>query len=47
MKSSDDSPSKDSATPRPIEGDLWVKEAKQLSPKSKVVTLQYFESFAP
>ena len=31
----------------PANLDLWVKEAKQLSPKSKVVTLKYFESFAP
>jgi len=31
----------------PANLDLWVKEARQLSPKSKVVTLKYFESFAP
>lgn len=31
----------------PANLDLWVKEAKQLSPRSKVVTLKYFESFAP
>jgi L-ascorbate metabolism protein UlaG (beta-lactamase superfamily) len=31
----------------PANLDLWVKEAKQLSPKSKIVTLKYFESFAP
>ena len=27
--------------------DLWVKDVKRLSPKSRVVTLGYFESFAP
>ncbi len=27
--------------------DLWVKEAKQISPSSKVVILKFFESFAP
>ena len=27
--------------------DLWVKEVKKLSPKSQVVTMKYFESFAP
>lgn len=26
--------------------DLWVKEVKQLSPKSKIVVLKYFESYA-
>jgi L-ascorbate metabolism protein UlaG (beta-lactamase superfamily) len=31
----------------PANVDLWVKEVKTLSPKSKVVTLKYFESFAP
>jgi L-ascorbate metabolism protein UlaG (beta-lactamase superfamily) len=31
----------------PANLDLWVKEAKKLSPKSRVVTLKYFESFAP
>jgi len=27
--------------------DLAVKEIKQVSPKSKVVMLKFFESFAP
>jgi hypothetical protein len=27
--------------------DLWVKEAKQLSPKSKVVVRKFFDSYAP
>ena len=27
--------------------DLWVKEAKRVSPKSKVVVLKFFESYAP
>lgn len=27
--------------------DLWVKETRQVSPKSKVVVLKFFESFAP
>jgi len=27
--------------------DLWVKEAKTQSPKTKIVTMKYFESFAP
>jgi L-ascorbate metabolism protein UlaG (beta-lactamase superfamily) len=31
----------------PANLDLWVKEVKQLSPKSRVVTMKYFESFAP
>lgn len=26
--------------------DLWVKEARQVSPKSKVVVLKFFESYA-
>jgi L-ascorbate metabolism protein UlaG (beta-lactamase superfamily) len=31
----------------PANLDLWVKDVKQLSPKSQVVTMKYFESFAP
>ena len=31
----------------PANLDLWVKEVKQISPKSKVVAMKYFESFAP
>lgn len=31
----------------PANLDLWVKEAKQLSPKSQIVVLKFFESFAP
>src|SRR5436309_1272642 len=31
----------------PANLDLWVKEVKQLSPKSQIVTMKYFESFAP
>ena len=31
----------------PANHDLWVKEVKTLSPKSRIVTLNYFESFAP
>jgi len=31
----------------PANLDLWVKEAKQISPKSRVVVLKFFESFAP
>ncbi len=31
----------------PANLDLWVKEVKQVSPKSRVVTMKYFESFAP
>lgn len=31
----------------PANLDLWVKEVKQLSPRSRVVTMKYFESFAP
>ena len=31
----------------PANMDLAVKEIKQVSPKSKVVMLKYFESFAP
>lgn len=31
----------------PANLDLWVKEAKQLSPKSRIVVLKFFESFAP
>jgi L-ascorbate metabolism protein UlaG (beta-lactamase superfamily) len=31
----------------PASLDLWVKEAKQLSPKSRIVVLKFFESFAP
>jgi len=27
--------------------DVWVKQVKQLSPKSKVVTMRYFDSFTP
>ena len=27
--------------------DLWVKEAKTQSPKTRIVTMKYFESFAP
>lgn len=30
----------------PANLDLWVKEVQKLSPKSKVVTMKYFESFA-
>jgi L-ascorbate metabolism protein UlaG (beta-lactamase superfamily) len=31
----------------PANLDLWVKEAKQISPKSKIVVLKFFESYAP
>jgi L-ascorbate metabolism protein UlaG (beta-lactamase superfamily) len=31
----------------PANLDLWVKEVKQISPKSRVVAMKYFESFAP
>jgi L-ascorbate metabolism protein UlaG (beta-lactamase superfamily) len=31
----------------PANLDVWVKEVQKVSPKSKVVTLKYFESFAP
>jgi L-ascorbate metabolism protein UlaG (beta-lactamase superfamily) len=31
----------------PANLDLWVKEAKRVSPKSKIVVLKFFESFAP
>ncbi len=31
----------------PANLDLWVREAKQVSPKSKIVVLKFFESFAP
>ncbi len=31
----------------PANLDLWVKEAKQLSPKSRIVVMKFFESFAP
>jgi L-ascorbate metabolism protein UlaG (beta-lactamase superfamily) len=31
----------------PANLDLWVKEVKKLSPKSTVVTMKYFEAFAP
>ncbi len=31
----------------PANLDLWVKEAKQVSPKSKVVVLKFFESYSP
>jgi L-ascorbate metabolism protein UlaG (beta-lactamase superfamily) len=31
----------------PANLDLWVKEVKQLSPKSQVVVLKFFESFTP
>jgi L-ascorbate metabolism protein UlaG (beta-lactamase superfamily) len=31
----------------PANLDLWVKDVQKLSPKSKVVTMKYFESFAP
>ena len=31
----------------PANLDLWVKEVKQVSPKIRVVTMKYFESFAP
>jgi hypothetical protein len=27
--------------------DLWVKEARRVSPKTKVVMLKFFESYAP
>jgi hypothetical protein len=27
--------------------DLWVKEARRVSPKSKLVVLKFFESYAP
>jgi len=27
--------------------DLWVKEARRVSPKSKVVVLKFFETYAP
>jgi hypothetical protein len=27
--------------------DLWVKEAKPLAPKARIVTMAYIESFAP
>ena len=27
--------------------DLWVKEARKVSPKSKVMVLKFFESWAP
>ncbi len=31
----------------PANLDVWVKEAKQVSPKSKVVVLKFFESYSP
>src|SRR6266542_5687182 len=31
----------------PANLDLWVKDVKQTSPTSKVVTMKYFQSFAP
>lgn len=31
----------------PANLDLWVKEAKQVSPKSKIVVLKFFEGYAP
>lgn len=31
----------------PANLDLWVKEAKQLLPRSRIVVLKFFESFAP
>jgi L-ascorbate metabolism protein UlaG (beta-lactamase superfamily) len=31
----------------PANLDLWVKDVKKLSPKTQVVTMKYFESFAP
>jgi hypothetical protein len=31
----------------PANLDLWVKEVKQISPKNRVVTMKYFESYAP
>ena len=31
----------------PANLDLWVKDVKRISPKSRVVTMKYFESFAP
>jgi hypothetical protein len=31
----------------PANLDVWVKDVRKLSPKSKVVTMKYFESFAP
>ena len=31
----------------PANVDLWVKEARQISPKSKVVVMKFFESYAP
>ena len=31
----------------PANLDLWVKEVKKIAPKSRIVTMKYFESFAP
>ena len=31
----------------PANLDLWVKDMKTISPKSRIVTMKYFESFAP
>ncbi len=31
----------------PANLDLWVKDAKRLSPRSQIVVLKFFESFAP
>jgi L-ascorbate metabolism protein UlaG (beta-lactamase superfamily) len=31
----------------PANLDVWVKEMKKLSPKSRIVTMKYFESYAP
>ena len=31
----------------PANLDLWVKEAKSIAPKSTIVTLKYFGSYAP
>jgi L-ascorbate metabolism protein UlaG (beta-lactamase superfamily) len=31
----------------PANLDLWVKEAKQVSPKSKIVVMKFFEAYAP
>ncbi len=31
----------------PANLDLWVKDAQQVSPKSKVVVMKFFESYAP
>ena len=31
----------------PANLDLWVKEMKKVTPRTKIVTLPYFGSFAP